>query len=145
MAHICICKYPLLIIDNRDGKGIEYFAMPIEAIKGGDMPIPDIDYEETKGLDGITRGYISVTWQKVKDSDIVKKYDVVSHVVTAGCQLEEASKGEDTCLANGVCTITDVKDGKLTCDEKNIYVVLHPVTEWVEQHIVELSPLEATK
>lgn len=130
MAHICICKYPLLIIDNRDGKGIEYLAMPIEAIKDGDMPIPDIDYEETEGLDGITRGYISVTWQKVKDGDVVKKYDVVSHVVTAGCQSEYALKGED---------------GKLACDEKNIYVVLHPVTEWVEQHIVELSPLGATK
>lgn len=128
--HICICKYPLLVIDNRDGKGVEYVAMPIEAIKEGDIPIPDIDYEETEGLDGIVRGYISVTWQKVKDGDIVKKYDVVSHVVTAGCQLEEASKGED---------------GKLVCNDKNIYVVLHPVQEWVEQHIVELPPLEVNK
>ena len=104
--------------------------MPIEVIKGGDLPVPDIEYEDTEGLDGIIRGYMSVTWQKVKDGDLVKKYDVANHVVTAGCQPEEASKGED---------------GKLICDEKNIYVVLHPVQEWVEQHIVELSPLEAAK
>jgi len=114
-----------MIIDNRDGKGIEYLAMPIEAIKGGDMPVPDIEYEETEGFDGIVRGYIAVKWQKIKDGAIVKKYDVVGHIVTAGCQPEEASTGED---------------GKLVCDEKNIYVVLHPVEEFVERHIIELKP-----
>ena len=104
--------------------------MPIEIIKDGDMPIPDIEYEKTEGLDGIIRDYIAVTWQKVKDGDVVKKYDVNSHVVTAGCQLGEASKEED---------------GKLACDEKNIYVVLHPIEEWIEQHIVELPLLEVAK
>jgi len=119
-----------MIVDNRDGKGIEYLAMPIETIKDGDIPVPDIEYEETEGLDGIIRGYIAVTWQKVKDGDVVKKYDVVGHVVTAGCQLEEASKGED---------------GKLVCDEKSIYVVLHPIEEWIEQHIIELPSLGVSK
>lgn len=112
-----------MIVDNRDGKGVEYLAMPIETISDGEVPVPDIEYEETEGLDGITRGYIVVTWKKVEDGDIVKKYDIVGHLVTAGCQLEDASKGED---------------GKVVCDEKNIYVVHHPVEEWIDQHIIEL-------
>lgn len=119
-----------MVIDNRDGKGIEYLAMPIETIKDGDIPVPDIEYEETEGLDGIIRGYVAVTWQKVKDGDVVKKYDVVGHIVTAGCQLEETSKGED---------------GKLVCDEKSIYKVLHPVEEFVDQHIIELPSLGVSK
>ncbi len=127
MAHICTCKFPLLIIDSRDGKGkeIEYLAMPIQTIEGGDMSVPDIEYVETEGFDGITRGYISVTWKKVEKGDIVKKYDVVGHIVTAGCQPEDASKGED---------------GMLVCDEKNIYVVLHPIEEWIDRHIIDLHP-----
>ena len=113
-----------MIIDDRDGKGIEYLAMPVEVIKDGDIRVPEIDHEETEGLDGVIRNYISVTWQEIKDGMVMKKYDVVGHVVFAGCELSEASKG---------------KDGILACDEKSILKVLHPAEEWVEKHVVELG------
>ncbi len=128
-AHICICKYPLMIIDNRDGRAIEYIAMPIEVIKDGDMPVPDIDYEETEGFDGVTRGYIAVKWQK-ENGNFMKKYDVVGHIVRAGCQLSETSESED---------------GQLQCTDKSIYTVLHPAEEWVEQHVIELEPVHKTE
>jgi hypothetical protein len=118
-----------MIIDNRDGKEIEFLAMPIEAIKEGDLPVPDIEYEETEGLDGVVRSYIAVKWYKVNEGDFVKKYDIADHVVVAGCLLEETSKGGD---------------GKLACDEKSIYAVYHPVEEWINQHIIEL-PLTSPK
>lgn len=125
--HICICKYPLMIIDNRDGKGIEYLAMPIDVIKDGDMPVPEIDYEEAEGFDGVTRDYISVIWQKIKDGSVMKKYDVAGHIVKAGCEIPETSRGED---------------GQLQCTDKSIFVVLHPAEEWVEQHVVELPKMK---
>lgn len=123
MSHICVCKYPLLIVDNRDGQEIEYIAMPIDVIKGGGLSIPDIDFEETEGPDGIIRDYISVKWRTVKQGDVVKKYDVAGHIVTAGCEFSETSKGED---------------GKFVCDEKSIYVVLHPADEWLDQHVLSV-------
>lgn len=112
-----------MIIDSRDGRSIEYLAMPVEVIKGADISVPDIDYEETEGLDGIIRGYISVKWQKVKDGDSVRKYDIVGHIVIAGCELSEMSKEED---------------GQMVCTEKSIYTVLHPIEEWIDEHVIEL-------
>lgn len=103
--------------------------MPIETIENGEVSIPDIEYQETEGLDGIVRGYMSVTWKPVQDGDVVKKYDVAGHVVTAGCQLEEATK----------------EDGKLVCDTKSIYVVLHPIEEWIDHHIIELPSSNGVK
>lgn len=130
MTHICVCKFPLMVIDNRDDRSIEYIAMPIEVIKNGDISVPEIEYEEVEGFDGIIKSYIAVKWQKIKDGDIVRKYDIVGHIVTAGCELSESSKGED---------------GKLQCSEKSIYTVLHPAEEWVEQHVIELPPEKMVK
>ena len=112
-----------MIIDDRDGKSIEYLAMPIDVIRDGDMPVPDIDFEETEGLDGVIRGYISVKWQKIIDKMIMKKYDVAGHIVFAGCPSDETSAEAD---------------GTLVCTDKSIYTVLHPVEEWMERHIIEL-------
>jgi hypothetical protein len=125
MTHLCVCKYPLLILDKRDSQEVEYLAMPLEVIEDGELPVPEIDTLETEGLDGIIRYYVSVTWKPVTPDMHVKKYDVVGHVVTAGCELSEAIQGED---------------GHLQCDSKSIYVVLHPIEEWVEKHIIEISP-----
>ncbi len=125
MTHICVCKYPLMIIDKRDSQDIEYLAMPLEVIEDGEISVPDIDVLDTEGLDGIIRHYVAVTWKEVTPDLHVKKYDVVGHVVTAGCEISEASKGED---------------GHLQCDSKDIYVVLHPLEEWIDKHIIELSP-----
>lgn len=123
MTHLCVCRYPLLIFDKREKQEVEYLAMPLEVIEKGELPVPEIDTVETEGLDGITRYYISVTWKPVTPDMHVKKYDVVGHVVTAGCDLSEATKGED---------------GHLQCDSKSIYVVLHPIEEWIEKHIIEI-------
>lgn len=115
----------MMIIDKRDGQEVEYLAMPLEVIEDGEIPVPGIDILETEGLDGITRNYVAVTWKEVTPDLYTKKYDVVGHVVTAGCELSEASKGED---------------GHLQCDSKDIYVVLHPIEEWIEKHIIDLPP-----
>lgn len=123
-GHICVCKYPLMIIDGRDGMNIEYLAMPVEVIKDGDIRVPDIDHEEAKGFDGVTRDYISVKWQEIKDGMVMKKYDVVGHIVYAGCEPSETSKEED---------------GTLVCIDKSIFTVLHPAEEWVEKHVIELG------
>lgn len=125
MTHICVCRYPLMIIDKRDGQEVEYLAMPLEVIEDGELPVPDIDVLETEDLDGITRHYVKVTWKEVTPGLHVKKYDVVGHIVTAGCELSNATKGED---------------GQLQCDSKGIYVVLHPVKEWIDRHVIEISP-----
>lgn len=114
-----------MIVDNRDGKDkvIEYLAMPVEVIKGGGMPVPDIELIQTEGLDGIIRDYIAVVWQELKHNN-TKKYDVAGHIVIAGCDPSTASKEDD---------------GSLICTDKNVYIVLHPVQEWIDQHIIELS------
>jgi len=129
MTYVCVCKYPLVITDRRDNQEIEYLAMPLEVIDGGILPIPDINAQETEGLDGITRKYIAVQWHKLTPDLHTKKYDVAGHVVIAGCEFSEASKGED---------------GHLKCDSKSIYVVLHPLEEWVQQHMIEIPPERKT-
>jgi hypothetical protein len=127
MTHICVCKYPIMVIDKRDGQEIEYLAMPLQVIENGEIPVPDIDVQNAEGLDGIVRDYVVVRWQDVTPNMHAKKYDVVGHVVIAGCELSEASKGED---------------GNLQCDSKSIYTVFHPLEEWKEKHIIEIPPMK---
>ena len=115
-----------MIIDDRDGIGIEYLAMPVEIIKDGDIRVPEIDHEEAEGFDGVIRDYISVKWQEIKDGMVMKKYDVVGHIVFAGCEPSETSKEED---------------GTLACTDKSIFTVLHPAEEWVEKHVIELGKI----
>ena len=122
-ANICVCKYPIMVIDKRDAKEVEYLAMPLEVIENGEMSVPDIDVQEAEGLDGIMRDYVVVRWQDITPNMHTKKYDVKGHVVTAGCELSEAIKEED---------------GHLQCDSKSIYTVLHPLEEWMEQHVIEI-------
>lgn len=128
MAHICICRYPLIIIDGRDGKNIEYLAFPTEVIKTTDLNIPEIELISTEGLDGVKRDYVAVMWQQLPDHSNFKKYDVVGHIVTAGCHPSEAAQESD---------------GSLYCESKDIYLVLHPADEWILQHVIELKPGKA--
>ena len=112
---ICICKYPILLIDSRDGKDVTYLSMPVEIIVDGYFDtIPDMEVVETESLTGITGYYMKVTWKEPPFT--AKKYDVRGHIVVAGCP-EEA----------------------LQCDSKNIYVCYHPLEEWIDGHIVELK------
>lgn len=121
MAHICVCKFPLIIIDTREGRAIEYIAMPREIVDGGDMPVPTIEPIETEGLDGIKRRYIAVQWQELTH-DNVKEYDVAGHVVIAGCDPSSVS----------------IVDGEWKCESKDIYLVLHPFDDWAIQHFIQL-------
>jgi len=114
-----------MVVDNREGQEIEYLAMPLEIIEGGEMPVPDIEVQNAEGLDGIVRQYVAIKWKDITPDLHVKKYDVVGHVVFAGCELSETLKEED---------------GGLKCDAKSIFMVLHPFEEWVENHIIEISP-----
>jgi hypothetical protein len=114
-----------MVTDKRNGQEIDYLAMPLEIIDSGIIPVPDIDIQHAEGLDGIFRDYVAIKWKDITPDLHVKKYDVVGHVVFAGCELSEALKE---------------KDGNIKCDTKSIYMVLHPLDEWVENHIVEISP-----
>jgi hypothetical protein len=115
---ICSCKFPLIIVDERDGKEITYLGMPIETIEEmEEFGIPDLEVIETESLKGIIGQYMKVTWQKPREK--AKKYDVVGHIVTAGCP-------EDA----------------LECDVKSIYEVYHPIDEWIDFHIIELKGKE---
>lgn len=126
MVYVCVCKYPIIVIDNRQGDNIEYTALPTELVEGGDIPAPVIAPIRTKGLDGIVRDYIAVQWQELKH-DNIKEYDVVGHIVYAGCEPSEIK----------------IVNGQAKCDSKKIYVVLHPTEEWNSHHIVKL-PLKAS-
>lgn len=121
MAHICVCKYPLIIVDTREGKEIEYIAMPTEIVSGGDMPVPTIEPIETEGLDGIKRRYIAVQWQELTHEN-VREYDVAGHVVIAGCDPSSVS----------------IVDGEWKCESKDIYLVLHTFEDWTIQHFIQL-------
>lgn len=112
---ICSCKFPIIIIDSRDGKDTEYLSMPLEVIgDSGFDNIPDMEVVETESLTGIIGSYMKITWQEPPST--AKKYDVQGHIVVAGCP-EEA----------------------LQCDAKSIFVVYHPISEWIDGHIVELK------
>ncbi len=118
-----------MVTDKRNDQEIEYLAMPLEVIEGGDMPVPDIEVQNTEGLDDIVRQYVAVKWKDITPDLHIKKYDVVGHVVFAGCEVSETLKGED---------------GGLKCDAKSIYMVLHPFEEWIENHMIEISPIKTS-
>lgn len=124
MTHVCICKYPLMVTDKRNGENVEYLAMPLEIIDSGIIPVPDIEIQNAEGLDGVTRRYVAIKWKDITPDLHIKKYDVVDHVVFAGCELSEALKE---------------KDGEFRCDAKSIYKVLHPFEEWEKNHLIEIS------
>ena len=116
-AAICSCKFPLIIVDERDGIEIEFFALPIETIKDGfgfGDTLPDMEVVDAESLTGIIGTYMKVVWKEPHSG--TKKYDVQGHIVVAGCS-------EDA----------------LECDVKNIYEVYHPIDEWIEYHIIELG------
>ena len=119
--HICTCKYPLMIVDKRDGIDVDYLSIPVEVIEGqmgGDMISPNIDVEDRQGLDGVTRTYVKVTWRKL-DHDGTKEYDINDHIVVAGCNEKD-----------------------IACDTKGTYIVFHPMDEWLDHHIIELEARE---
>lgn len=163
MSSICVCKFPIWMY-NKDNK--EYFAIPVDVaeekgiqrqpvdlevtvdIEGQDtqflaipfetviergIEIPKwelVDYDIPVGIGGdyITKQFAKVTWKDPTD-EYTKKYEVKEHIVIAGCKHSEASK------------IFDELEGKerLQCTEKEIFSVLHPVDEFLNEHIGDID------
>lgn len=115
--------YPMIIIDSRYDENIEYFAMPKEIIKDKNdtitLPIIEIIETDLKGKPG---EFVAVMWNEMYGTENIKEYVVNDHLVMAGCDIS---------------SMID-KNGKLQCDEKKIYLVLHPMDEWLDHHVVEL-------
>ncbi len=117
----CPCKFPIFIVDNRDGEDIEYMGFPTDYIEevNGKIDSPEFEEVEEEGFDGNKHKYMAVLWQDPEDAN-TKKYDVAGHIVIAGCRAET--------------------DGKqIVCKKKELFVVLHPLGEWEEYHKVRLK------
>ncbi|MDD3474353.1 MAG: hypothetical protein PHP08_00435 [Candidatus Dojkabacteria bacterium] len=116
----CPCKYPLWITDKRDNDEIEYIAFPRDYIEDvdGEIDVPEFEEIEEEGFDGKRHKYMAVLFQDPEDA-YTKKYDVAEHIVVAGCHVE-----------------TDGK--KMKCKKKELFIVLHPIQEWEEHHMVKI-------
>lgn len=111
---ICVCKYPLIITDGRDGDKKIFISLPLEILDGVEVPIPDIEIVDEKGFDDKVHKYMKVKWQDVPKS--AKRYNVSEHIVLAGCP-----------------------EDRLSCDTKSIFAVYHPIDEWNAYHMIELK------
>lgn len=167
MTSICVCKFPIWMYDKNNK---EYFAIPVEVvnekgiqirpdlgdtevtvdIEGQDtkflaipfetvlergIEIPEweiVDYDIPVGLDGeyITKQFTKLTWKKPAVDSYTKKYEVKGHIVIAGCKHSEAVK-----------TVDDEGKDKLQCTEKEIYSVLHPMDEFLNEHIGDIDKI----
>ena len=121
---ICVCRYPIFIIDLRDGVGkeIEFYALPVQVIgeeMGGEPFIPRMEIEERESFSGIIGDYMKIIWDDPPKG--VKEYDVNGHIVQAGCPVDEHGNVEK-------------------CDTKSVFVVYHPLQEWISEHLIELKP-----
>lgn len=124
---ICICKYPIILTDKRDGLENKFISIPVEIIDGDCIPIPQIEHVKEDDLDESLRKFIKendfdnkarkwivVKWNK--PSSTAKMYNKNNHIVTAGCP-----------------------EDQLTCDAKSIYDVYHPIDEWDSLHDIEIG------
>lgn len=100
----CPCDYPVLI----DYKGIPFIAFPLEEFEQGEINIPDIEEDESGK-------WVIVKWKKNIHGN-VKEYDVIGHIVLAGCE-----------------------ENELSCSKKDIYHVYHPIDEWNKEHMLKIK------
>jgi hypothetical protein len=113
---VCPCKFPILFVDRRyTGQAISYISIPNEVFEEQKY-IENPIFEEIEE-DG--QKYMSVMWKNPKGAS-VKTYEVSNHLVFAGCSAQS--------------------DGKtLTCKKKDLFIVLHPLSEWNSEHIVHIK------
>ncbi len=112
--------YPIVFVDDRDGDYLSYISIPEEVLEDeGGVDNPEFEEVKEEGFDGKIHDYMAVIWRNPKNAT-TKKYDVNEHIVIAGC---EAS--------------TDGK--KMKCKKKELYMVLHPIQEWTDHHIVKIK------
>lgn len=116
---MCPCKYPLIILDRREGDKIKHISIPTEVADDlGNFEVPEFEKVREKGFDGKMHDYMSVIWKNV-DNAVTKKYDVADHIIVAGCDAK-------------------VSDGKMVCKKKELYLVMHPMKEWKEYHMIDI-------
>lgn len=143
---VCSCLYPLHIVDKRgmdnghssdhnienDEGAIEYLAIPQEVIDemggaGEKIRMPKIGMVTEDGVD-----YVKVAWADPSDA-VVKRYDINGHIMVIGCDSQKCKIGKK--VRKG---IEKSSDSRCKCEEKEVYSVLHPLTEWHAHHIVEI-------
>lgn len=113
--HICVCKFPLLVRDKRDGEGdneIIFYGIPLDVIDDVGFAIPQMEEVEEKSPSGVLGTYMKVTWMEPHAG--TKMYEVVDHLIVAGCP----------------------EDAQM-CDVKSIFVVYHPIKEWYDRHVID--------
>jgi hypothetical protein len=130
----------LEIVINRDSQDIKFLAIPMSTIeeRGLQSEIPEIEMvdHETNLSDGtaIVRQFMKIVWLKISDES-TKKYDVRGHIFIAGCKPSDMIKEKELDLEGKEKEV-------LHCSEKGIFVVLHPIDEFLEKHIVELENIK---
>lgn len=114
---ICVCRYPLIVTDKRDGEEHDFISFPLSILDGNEITIPDMEVvKDIEGFDGKKGTYMKVKWQELPEAQIIKKYNVREHIVFAGCP-----------------------EDQLTCDAKSIYEVYHPIDEWTGYHLLNVE------
>lgn len=118
---VCPCEYPLVFFDDRGEEEISYISIPEEEFEElGSISNPIFEEVKETGFDGEIHDYMGVMWKDPKNAT-VKKYDVNDHIVYAGCDFPIEKKG------------------KIKCAEKELYLVLHPIDEWIDHHMIKIS------
>lgn len=136
----------LLIDIKRDGRDIKFLAIPFKSIekygrKDVEESVPEIEMVDHEIVlsDGshLVKQFMKVTWQKITREDSekyhIKEYDIRGHIFSAGCEYSDVIKELE------FDDLLGKEKEVLKCTEKDIYVVLHPINEFLEQHIVELK------
>lgn len=162
---ICVCKFPIWMYDkdNReyfalpveiadergiqrtisdievtvkiDGQDVKFLAIPFDTVAERDIDIPEIEMVEhdipigLAGSDFITKNFVKLIWKKPTD-EFTKKYEVQGHIVVAGCKHSETIK------------VDEEGTEKLKCTEKEIFSVLHPADEFLNQHIMDIEEIK---
>lgn len=117
----CPCKYPIVEIDKDikiNMNEIDYLNPDMVTYWGPDdeeQRIP-IKIEEVKENG---KQYVAVMWKDPGNAK-VQSYIVNGHYVYAGCDYDSLVK----------------KGNGMRCEEKELYVVMHPKKEWYKDHII---------
>lgn len=122
MSDVCICRYPLLVRDNRGPEPVDFMSVPIGIFTDREFRLPRIERIVLNDTDGNPMNCIAVHWKEL-DHENISTYDVNNHLVIAGCDPSRMS----------------MKDGMLVCNVKDIYTVFHPEEEWDSYHIVDID------
>jgi hypothetical protein len=114
----CPCLYPVILtIIDEDGDKTTYWSIPDDELDNEKFKIPQISDITQNGKE-----YVAVMWSNPKNKKI-KETEVNDHIVYSGCDYDELIK----------------KNGKMKCEELQLYIVLHPKLEWENYHIRELK------